>query len=163
MVGWQISEGNMNHPVASYRDDAVQFFVDHTEKWDDAGFIGVLFGAGLANNANRASETVKEDDGGWFTTKMKQYSENPCMLKVSTSVKSQSTLKKASLFKVVYAKGTIHFNKSIQGTLNIFSPNGELYSKIQIGGTSVPFVKAKPGLYMLRVNRSDKFAKILVQ
>lgn len=52
VVGWQVSEGNMQHPVTAHRDDAVQYFLGNTEKWDDAGFIGVLFGAGIPNNAN---------------------------------------------------------------------------------------------------------------
>ncbi len=79
VVGWQISEGNMEHPVPEHRDDAVQYFVDNPEKWVKAGFIGVLFGAGLPGNANypKSAGKVEENDDGWFSQTMKQYMSTP--------------------------------------------------------------------------------------
>ncbi len=79
VVGWQISEGSMEHPVPEHRDDAVQYFVDNPEKWVKAGFIGVLFGAGLPGNANypKSAGKVEENDGGWFSQTMKNYMGNP--------------------------------------------------------------------------------------
>ncbi len=77
IVGWQISEGNMDHPDAGNRDDAVQYFVDNPQKWIEAGFIGVLFGAGLSGNANYPTNKVEENDGGWFSKTIKEYMTAP--------------------------------------------------------------------------------------
>ncbi|MGL1934640.1 MAG: hypothetical protein OCD01_06450 [Fibrobacterales bacterium] len=77
IVGWQISEGNMEHPEVGNRDDAVQYFVDNPQKWIEAGFIGVLFGAGLSGNANYPTNKVEENDGGWFSKTIKEYMATP--------------------------------------------------------------------------------------
>ncbi len=83
IVGWQISEGNINHPNSSERDDAVQTFLDHKDWWVNAGFIGILFGGGADNCAN-ANRGVT-DDGGWYTTNISAYNANPYVLPSAAS------------------------------------------------------------------------------
>ena len=67
VAGWQVSEGNMNHPVAANRDDAVQYFMDHPALWAKAGFIGILFGPGMDGQGNYMN------DNGWFLNQMQTY------------------------------------------------------------------------------------------
>jgi len=82
VVGWQVSEGNMNHPVAANRDNSGEHFLAHKDLWAKAGFIGVLFGAGLQGQANYMSGENKghDNDGGWFLQKMNAYAADPFSL-----------------------------------------------------------------------------------
>lgn len=67
IAGWQVSEGNMNHPKTTCRDEAVQYFMDHPQQWIDGGFIGILFGPGMDGQADYIN------DNGWFLTQMGKY------------------------------------------------------------------------------------------
>jgi hypothetical protein len=82
IVGWQVSEGNMNHPVTAHRDDAAQYFLDHPAQWADAGFIGILFGPGASGNANYGDD----DDTGWFLDHFKAYGTSTYSLPQSLSI-----------------------------------------------------------------------------
>lgn len=76
IVGWQISEGNMNHPNKNQRDNAVETFLAHPDWWVDGGFIGILFGAGNPCCANYG----EDNDGGWFIEHISAYHQNPYLL-----------------------------------------------------------------------------------
>ena len=69
----QLAEGNMNHPIATDRDNAAETFLAHPRWWVDGGFIGILFGAGNPGCANYQND----NDNGWFVQHMKAYNDNP--------------------------------------------------------------------------------------
>ncbi len=73
IVGWQVSEGNMNHPTTARRDNAAETFLKNPQRWINAGFIGILFGAGNADCANY----MNDNDDGWFVQNIKKYNESP--------------------------------------------------------------------------------------
>lgn len=70
VVGWQVSEGNSHHP-SNHQDDAMEYFVAHPDLWANAGFIGILFGAGLEGNANYPK--TGDDDNGFFVQSINNY------------------------------------------------------------------------------------------
>ena len=86
VVGWQVSEGNSHHP-ANNQDDAIEHFLAHSQAWADAGFIGILFGAGMGGNANYPQ--TGDNDGGWFVSQVNAYSAKPQAL---TAILTTATL-----------------------------------------------------------------------
>ena len=84
------------------RDDGVEYFISHTEKWYSAGFIGVLFGAGLVGNCNYTGSAVNENDDGWFTKQMSSYKKNPFPLEKETSTRVRNRAVFSAPISIVY-------------------------------------------------------------
>jgi hypothetical protein len=75
ICGWQVSEGNMTNE-AKLRDDAAETFLARPDRFMDAGFAGILFGAGNGDCTNYLNDT----DNGWFVNHMTEASKTPIAL-----------------------------------------------------------------------------------
>lgn len=142
IVGWQVSQGNMKHSNTANRDNAAQYFVDHPDQWAKGGFIGVLFGAGEAGQANYSGSPKGDDnDGGWFKSTMTAYMQNPYSLSNVTSPIHAAPIYANDKSVVESSHGIIR-NIS-QQVVNIYLPNGKKVVSLSPGS----YWKTKSGLY----------------
>lgn len=92
VVGWQVSEGSTHQTqLPKFQDDAIETFLKDPSAWAKAGFIGILFGGGLPNNANYPSDGP-DGDGGWFVTQVNAYTASPLALSTVLSVRHEKGL-----------------------------------------------------------------------
>ncbi len=150
VVGWQVSEGNMNHPQVQNRDNAAEHFLANTEKWIQSGFIGVLFGAGLVGNANYNSD----NDNRWFVSHLSDYSNNPTSFdNVAISEEVQNKSKKTPANFIVFQGNTIRVELRNPAHLSIWNPQGRLLKSVQlpvgVSQTMLPNATAGFLLYQL--------------
>lgn len=131
IVGWQVSQGNINHTTTANRDNAAQYFVNHPELWAKGGFIGVLFGAGEAGQANYSGSPKGDDnDGGWFKNTMTTYMQDPYLLSnIISSIYYQKM--PYNIFNIEASPGLIHNNSS--HTIIIYNPNGTIVAPLPPG------------------------------
>ncbi len=143
VVGWQISEGNINHSVAANRDDAVQYFVDNQALWAKAGFIGILFGAGMSGQCNYGDD----NDDGWFLNILKNYMKSPYTLSTDlTRIPFSKNVRGASSVSV-FACGRALCRDERAGFFEVRTLKGELVQRIN-DATRVELLH--PGVYIWR-------------
>ena len=75
ICGWQVSEGNLSNEP-KWRDDAAETFLAHPDWFMNAGFAGILFGAGNPDCVNY----LNDSDNGWFVNHMTEISKTPIPL-----------------------------------------------------------------------------------
>jgi hypothetical protein len=155
IVGWQVSEGNMNHPKTANRDNAVETFLAHPQWFVDGGFIGILFGAGNADCANYQTD----NDNGWFVQHMKAYSAAPYPFPVTRGPfladKTPAEKRSASLLSISGRK--IRFN-GLQGPalVSLFDLSGKcLASAHLLPGACTDLTRIQPGSYLMRIINAD--------
>jgi hypothetical protein len=121
VVGWQVSEGNMSHPITANRDDAVQYFMDHPDQWENGGFIGNLFGPGMAGQADY------KNDQGWFLNQMAAYKAKSYPLVAQPPVKRQAAQRSSCISGKSYANGYVFTGWLGKARLNLFDVAGKLF------------------------------------
>jgi hypothetical protein len=97
IVGWQVAEGNMCHPDTKKRDNAAETFLASPKRWYDAGFIGILFGAGNSDCANY----LNDNDNGLFINNVKTYNQNPWKFPATATIPRTLVEKNRTKFTIV--------------------------------------------------------------
>lgn len=160
IVGWQISEGNMSN-AATFRDDAVETFLEHPEWWVDGGFAGILFGAGNGCCCNYKND----NDGGWFVNNIGTYNKNPYPLpqpvvKTIPTGKLPGVLHTGNPVIRRFSRGVM-IDGGFEGkvTVNVMTISGKLVSSKTCGnGDFVNLENLHPGLYMISARSGKKTA-----
>jgi hypothetical protein len=148
IAGWQVSEGNMNHPVVTNRDDAVQYFMDHPQQWVDAGFIGILFGPGMAGQADYTN------DNGWFLSQMDKYQKSRIPVESINKIKiikNENT--KSPVVSLMYSNSGIFFTGFTgKATVECFNVQGKRFLTQNIySGEKISVTGLASNLYIVRL------------
>jgi hypothetical protein len=159
IVGWQVSEGNMNHPKTANRDNVVETFLAHPQWWMDGGFIGILFGAGNSDCANY----LNDNDNGWFVGKMKSYHAAPFPFPVtggsSFEKRADIEIPGEAPLTVVGKKIRLHGFHG-PALISIFDISGKCSAKARLlPGTCMDLTRVQPGFYITRIESEDRLTK----
>jgi hypothetical protein len=135
VCGWQVSEAHSNFSTTAKRDNAVEYFIAHPDRWVDGGFAGVLFGAGDGSCTNYGGTT----DSGWYTKTMTAYSASKYALPAPTGIQSRTTVvAEAGLRAVHEADGFRLEGWSGTANVRVWSPSGTLlYSRELASGERI--------------------------
>lgn len=159
IVGWQVSEGNMGN-VAAWKDDAVETFLAHPTWWTDAGFIGILFGAGNADCVNYGADS----DGNWFIDRILAYSQAPLALPAVSSAISTGRKVNPGLQASV-SKGSLHLSGwTGKAQVRLLDAAGKLLSSSELeAGQSLALGRLRGVVFVsVRQGASVRNASILI-
>lgn len=153
IVGWQVSEGNMSNPTATFRDNAAETFLDHPDWWTNGGFIGILFGAGNGDCVNYKND----NDEGWFVNHMKAYNESPYEFPLVGIKKHRLSETRQSRISILQnASGVRICGWAGIADIEILTLSGQLISRAKhFSGELMSLPIIKTGLYLAVVSSSD--------
>ncbi len=160
IVGWQVSEGNMNHPKTANRDNAVETFLAHPQWFVDGGFIGILFGAGNGDCANYQTD----NDNGWFVQHLKAYNAAPYPFPVTRGsyFETPAPAEKRDASPISVKAGKIRLN-GLRGPalLSVFNLSGKCLASARLfPDACMDLTRMQPGFYMVRIENTDRSAKL---